>query len=162
VESFRNSVAERDWFPRSAWEPVAQNTWYTWYTWFPRSAWEPEVRIPTQSVGPRTQSVGTRRREERTRKTSNDELKKAVDRLAKLAETSRDLVKQTDLLYKLAARLIETCENDCDARSSDAWNHRDITRARWRSASARSPVSQLCKHASRRCFCRCARWPRAS
>jgi len=43
-------------------------------------------------------------------KTTNGELKKAVDRLATLAETSRDLVKQTDLLYKLACRLIETIE----------------------------------------------------
>ncbi|PLY16815.1 MAG: DNA methyltransferase [Sedimenticola sp.] len=43
-----------------------------------------------------------------TQKTSNGELKKAVDRLATLAETSRDLVKQTDLLYKLACRLIDT------------------------------------------------------
>ncbi|MGV1100263.1 N-6 DNA methylase [Thiovibrio sp. JS02] len=65
-----------------------------------------------------------------TQKTSNGELKKAVDRLATLAETSRDLVKQTDLLYKLACRLIETCENECDARDSDAWAARDITRAR--------------------------------
>ncbi|MGF1614693.1 MAG: restriction endonuclease subunit S [Gammaproteobacteria bacterium] len=48
----------------------------------------------------------------RQQKTTNGELKKAVDRLATLAETSRDLVKQTDLLYKLACRLIETCEND--------------------------------------------------
>jgi type I restriction enzyme M protein len=64
------------------------------------------------------------------RKTTNGELKKAVDRLATLAETSRDLVKQTDLLYKLACRLIETCENDCDAKDSDAWANRDITRAR--------------------------------
>lgn len=61
---------------------------------------------------------------------TNGELKKAVDRLAPLAETSRNLVKQTDLLYKLACRLIETCENECDARDSDAWANRDITRAR--------------------------------
>lgn len=40
-------------------------------------------------------------------KTSNGALKKAVERLAPLAETSRDLVKQTDLLYKLACRLID-------------------------------------------------------
>ena len=65
-----------------------------------------------------------------TQKTSNGELKKAVDRLATLAETSRDLVKQTDLLYKLACRLIETCENECNARDNDAWANRDITRAR--------------------------------
>jgi len=63
-------------------------------------------------------------------KTTNGELKKAVDRLATLAETSRDLVKQTDLLYKLACRLIESCENDCEARDNDAWANRDITRAR--------------------------------
>ncbi|MFV0437862.1 MAG: N-6 DNA methylase [Desulfopila sp.] len=63
-------------------------------------------------------------------KTTNGELKKAVDRLATLAETSRDLVKQTDLLYKLVCRLIETCENECDARDNDAWAGRDITRAR--------------------------------
>jgi type I restriction enzyme M protein len=41
-------------------------------------------------------------------RTTNGELKKAVDRLATMAETSRDLVKQTDLLYKLACRLIDT------------------------------------------------------
>ena len=63
-------------------------------------------------------------------KTTNGELKKAVDRLATLAETSRDLVKQTDLLYKLACRLIETCENECAARDSDVWAGRVITRAR--------------------------------
>ncbi len=63
-------------------------------------------------------------------KTTNGELKNAVDRLAPLAETSRDLIKQTDLLYKLACRLIETCENDCNARDNDAWANRDISRAR--------------------------------
>ncbi|GAB6081983.1 type I restriction-modification system subunit M [Desulfuromonas carbonis] len=63
-------------------------------------------------------------------KTTNGELKKAVDRLATLAETSRDLVKQADLLYKLACRLIETCEKECAARDNDTWANRDITRAR--------------------------------
>jgi type I restriction enzyme M protein len=65
-----------------------------------------------------------------TQKRTNGELKKTVDRLARLAEINRDLVKQTDLLYKLACRLIETCENECDAHDSDAWANRDITRAR--------------------------------
>ena len=63
-------------------------------------------------------------------KTTNGALKKAVDRLAPLAETSRNLVKQSDLLYKLATRLIETCEKECRAKESDAWNGRDITRLR--------------------------------
>ena len=34
------------------------------------------------------------------------------------------------LLHKLASRLIETCENECGARASDAWVGRDTTRAR--------------------------------
>ena len=45
----------------------------------------------------------------KTQKATNGALKKAVDRLAPLAETSRNLVKQSDLLYKLASRLV-----DCD------------------------------------------------
>ncbi len=77
-------------------------------------------------------------------KKTNGELEKAVDRLKTLAETSRDLVKQTDLLYKLACRLIETCENDCAARDSDAWVGRDITRARKAADEARAlAVEQL-------------------
>ncbi|MBL0381545.1 MAG: hypothetical protein JKP90_18335 [Desulfofustis sp. PB-SRB1] len=67
-----------------------------------------------------------------------------MNRLAPLAETSRDLVKQTELLYKLACRLIETCENDYDARDSDAWAGRDITRARKAADEARAlAVEQL-------------------
>ena len=57
-------------------------------------------------------------------------LNELVDQLAPLAETSRDLAGRTDQLYKLATQLIETCEAECAARSSDAWNGRDIARAR--------------------------------
>ena len=77
-------------------------------------------------------------------KTGNGELKKAVERLAPLAESSRNLVKQTDLLYKLASRLIETCEKECNARESHAWANRDITRARKAADEARRlAVDQL-------------------
>jgi type I restriction enzyme M protein len=77
-------------------------------------------------------------------KTTNGELKKAVDRLATLAETSRDLVKQTDLLYKLACRLIEICENEYDAKGSDTWSTRDIIRTRKAADEARTlAVEQL-------------------
>ena len=89
-------------------------------------------------------------------KTTNGELKKAVDRLAPLAETSRDLVKQTDLLYKLACRLIESCENECAARDSDAWTGRDITRARKAADAARSLAVEQLKQA--RYFWRQAHW----
>jgi len=77
-------------------------------------------------------------------KNSNGELKKAVDRLEQLAETSRNLVKQSDLLYKLVCRLIETCENECDARDSEAWSNREIIRARKSAEEARQlAVEQL-------------------
>jgi len=76
--------------------------------------------------------------------TTNGALKDAVASLASLAESSRDLIKQADLLYKLATRLIESCENECDARSSDAWNGRDITRVRKAADEARQQaVTQL-------------------
>jgi type I restriction enzyme M protein len=71
-------------------------------------------------------------------------LKEAVERLAPLAESSRDLIRQSDLLYKLATRLIETCENECDARSSVAWTGKDITRARKDADEARGlAIDQL-------------------
>ncbi len=77
-------------------------------------------------------------------KNTNGELKKAVERLATLAEASRDLIKQADLLYKLMSRLIETCENDCSAKESEAWPGRDITRGRKAADEARQiAVEQL-------------------
>ncbi|HUT86768.1 MAG TPA: N-6 DNA methylase [Candidatus Heimdallarchaeota archaeon] len=89
-------------------------------------------------------------------KTTNGGLKKAVDRLAPLAESSRNLIKQADLLYKLATRLIETCEKECDAKSSDAWVGRDITRARRAADEARQQVVAQLKQV--RYFWRQAHW----
>jgi type I restriction enzyme M protein len=63
-------------------------------------------------------------------KTSSGALKQAVDRLAPLADSSRDLIKQSDLVYKLASRLIEVCETECDAKSSADWSGKDVARAR--------------------------------
>jgi type I restriction enzyme M protein len=89
-------------------------------------------------------------------KTGNGELKKAVHRLVPLAESSRNLVKQIDLLYKFACRLIETCENECDARDSDAWVNREIARARKAADQARQLVVEQLKQV--RYFLRQARW----
>ncbi|RZB36134.1 MAG: type I restriction enzyme M protein [Desulfobacteraceae bacterium Eth-SRB2] len=89
-------------------------------------------------------------------KTGNGQLKKAVHRLAPLAESSRNLVKQTDLLYKFAYRLIETCENECDARDSDAWVNREIARARKAADQARQLAVEHLKQV--RYFLRQARW----
>jgi type I restriction enzyme M protein len=92
----------------------------------------------------------------KTQDISNGKLKLAVERLSPLAETSRDLVKQTDLLYKLACRLIETCETECAARDNDAWANRDITRARKAADKARQLVVEQLKLV--RYFHRHARW----
>ncbi|MEA3301683.1 MAG: SAM-dependent DNA methyltransferase, partial [Pseudomonadota bacterium] len=51
-------------------------------------------------------------------KTTNGNLKQTVERLAPLAESSRDLIKQTDLLYKLASRLFETLQQAPSPRPS--------------------------------------------
>ncbi|MEA3396391.1 MAG: N-6 DNA methylase [Chloroflexota bacterium] len=62
----------------------------------------------------------------KTQKTTNGALKQAVDRLASQSELSRDLIKQTDLLYKLAARLFETLQQASSPRPSPnrrwGWN----------------------------------------
>ncbi len=89
-------------------------------------------------------------------KTNNGELKKAVQRLSVLVECSRDLIKQTDLLYKLASRLIETCENECDAKSSDVWVGREINRTRKTADEARRLAVEQLKQV--RYFWRQARW----
>ncbi|WP_292383090.1 HsdM family class I SAM-dependent methyltransferase [Methanoculleus sp. UBA430] len=89
-------------------------------------------------------------------KTTNGELKKAVDRLAPLAGCSRDLIKQSDLLYKLACRLIETCENECNARDSDAWVGRELARARKAADEARQVAVEQLKQV--RYFWRQAHW----
>jgi type I restriction enzyme M protein len=75
---------------------------------------------------------------------TNGALNAAVDRLATMAETSRDLVKQADLLYKLACRLIDVCENECGARGNDEWVNREVARARKAADTARlAAVEQL-------------------
>jgi len=89
-------------------------------------------------------------------KTTNGDLKQAVDRLAPLAESSRDLIKQTDLLYKLALRLIETCETECDAKQSNVWIGRDIIRARKADDDARYRAVEQLKQV--RYFWRQAHW----
>ena len=87
---------------------------------------------------------------------TNAGLNNLVDRFAPLAESSRDLTVQADQLYKTAARLIETCEQHCGAKSSDAWNGRAVTRARKAADEARrEAVEQLRKV---RYFWRQAHW----
>ena len=87
---------------------------------------------------------------------TNAGLNKLVMQLAPLAETSRDLVKQADLLYKLVSRLIETCENECEAKARGAWVSRDITHAHKAADEARQLAVQQLKQV--RYFWRQAHW----
>ncbi len=71
-------------------------------------------------------------------------LHKAAERAAPIAEQSRDLVKDADQLYKLATRLIDTCEQQLNARQSDRWSGREVNRARKALEDARqAAVEQL-------------------
>src|SRR5205814_1050440 len=45
-----------------------------------------------------------------------------------LAEACRDLVKDVDLVCKLAARVVDAAEKDADARAHDAWDRRAVGR----------------------------------
>lgn len=57
-------------------------------------------------------------------------LKKKTEDAAPTAERTRELGKQADHIYKVAERFIDVCEKELDARSSDLWVNREITRAR--------------------------------
>ncbi len=92
----------------------------------------------------------------KTQKTGNGEIKKAVERLAPLAESSRDLIKQADLVFKLVSRLIEICENECRARESEDWSGRDINRGRKAADEARRIAVAQLKEV--RYFWKQARW----
>jgi type I restriction enzyme M protein len=76
---------------------------------------------------------------------TNKALVKLTRQFEPLAETSRDLIKQTDLLYKLATRLIE-----------HAGNNRDLTRARKAADEARQLAVEQLKQV--RYFWRQAHW----
>jgi type I restriction enzyme M protein len=75
---------------------------------------------------------------------TNADLNQAVSRLAPLAETSRDLVKQADLVYKLGCRVMDWCEKEQAAKDSDRWSSRDVTKERKAADLARQEaVEQL-------------------
>ena len=85
-------------------------------------------------------SLKTEQAKWKKQKRTNGALKKTTERLAAMAEISRDLVKQADLLYKLACRLIDVCEGDLEAKESEHWVNREITQARKAADEARQAV----------------------
>jgi len=81
---------------------------------------------------------------------TNTALRKLTQTFEPLSETSRDLIKQTDLIYKLATRLIDEISGrkerspDAAQRNPGKASLRDITRARKAADEARSlAVEQL-------------------
>jgi type I restriction enzyme M protein len=54
--------------------------------------------------------------------------KKRVAELGALAEACRDLVKDVELVCKLAIRLVDVAEQDAKARANNAWDGRGINR----------------------------------
>ena len=54
--------------------------------------------------------------------------KKLLGELDALATSCRDLVKDVDLVFKLAKRLVDTAEKDVNARDHEAWDGRAIGR----------------------------------
>lgn len=76
--------------------------------------------------------------------TTTEALNAATGRFGSLAATSRDLIKQVDLAYKLATRLIDQCEKELEAKATELWVSREIARARKEADSARQiAVEQL-------------------
>jgi type I restriction enzyme M protein len=114
------------------------------------------VQVFTADVGAFKKAVEKEQTAWKNQKTTNGALKEAVERLAPLAETSRDLIKQTDLLYKLACRVIEACESGYNARDRDQWANREITRGRKAADEARQEALEHLKQV--RYFHRQARW----
>ena len=100
------------------------------------------------------QAVAKQKAANTSLKLANSVLKQAVDHLAPLAESSRDLIKQTDLLYKLAMRLIESCEEV--AKTKGERIDRGATRALKNADRARQQTIKQLKQV--RYFWRHARW----
>jgi len=61
---------------------------------------------------------------------ASDKLNKLIDKggvVERLSEASRDFIKQLDLAYKLATRLIETAEKELDAKNTDNWDSKALS-----------------------------------
>lgn len=89
-------------------------------------------------------SIGVEVREWDKPHTTVAQLNKAAKRQEALADQSRDMIKQADLLFKLAARLVDVCIKELNASESDLWIGRDVSKARKALEEAReSAVEQL-------------------
>jgi type I restriction enzyme M protein len=87
---------------------------------------------------------------------TNAALRQAAQTFAPLAEQSRELIKQLDLVYKLVVRLGDLCEKDLNAKDSELWQSRDIAKAAKTVDDARKAAVEQLKQV--RYFYRQAHW----
>ncbi len=91
---------------------------------------------------------------------SNAALCKLIAQFEPMSEASRDLIKQTDLIYKLATRLIDEIARKGrsldEAKRNPGFNTRDITRARKAADEARQRAVEQLKQV--RYFWKQAHW----
>jgi len=83
-------------------------------------------------------------------------LHQAAQAIAPVAEQSRELIKQIDLLYKLIVRLSDLCEKELTAKESDIWPGREIAKAKKFLDDARKAAVEQLKQV--RYFYRQAHW----
>lgn len=83
-------------------------------------------------------------------------LNQALALIEPLADQCRDLIKETDHLYKLATRLIDQAEKDHDARNHELWLTREINRQRKQTDELRKALVEQLKQA--RYFYKQAHW----
>ncbi len=71
-------------------------------------------------------------------------LVEAINKLETMAEENNKLIKEAELMYRLANRLIDECLNTHSAKESDKWNTRDIINLKKQTEEARDKtVNQL-------------------
>jgi type I restriction enzyme M protein len=73
---------------------------------------------------------------------------KLLKELETLATECRDLVKDIDLVFKLAARVVDTAEKDGNAREHEAWDSRVISKLEKELDSRRKEVVDQLKAAA--------------
>ena len=74
----------------------------------------------------------------------NIKLSEALKEIAPLAEENNKLIKEAELMYRLANRLIDVCLNTYNAKESDKWNTKEITNLKKQAEEARdTAVNQL-------------------
>ena len=86
----------------------------------------------------------------------NATLHAARGRLHGLAERCRDLIKQVDLVAKLAGRVVDVAVKELAAKDSELWTNADITKARKGLESARAAAVEALRQA--RYFVKQADW----